>query len=111
MIDRDFPQFEKAEEVWDDIKETWKETWDDVKDDVKDFLRDKGLGETSDVHGVSLDSGNRTSELRCDEGTSENCWESPDDDYIDIDDDGWEGPWEVPDDAYMNDDGWAGLNN
>ena len=32
MIDRDFPQFEKAEEVWDD--------------DVKDFLN-KDLAETS----------------------------------------------------------------
>ena len=87
MMDRDFesprfPQFEKAEEVWDDIKETW----DDVKDDVKDFLRDKGLGETSDVHGVSLDPGNRTSELRFAEVTSVNGWEGPDDDYIDIDD-------------------------
>ena len=93
MIDRDFPQFEKAEEVWDD--------------DVKDFLN-KDLAETSDVHGVSLDPGNRTSELRFAEVTSENGWESPDDDYIDIDDDGWEGPWEVPDDDYIDiDDGWA----
>ena len=50
------------------------------------------------MHGVSLDPGNRTSELRFAEVTSVNGWEGPDDDYIDIDDD------DYIDDDYIDDD-------
>ena len=66
-----FPQLEKAEEVWDDIKETL----DDIKDDVKDFFRDKVLANTGDVQGVSLVAYN-------DEPDDDDGWDNNnDDDY------------------------------